>query len=413
MDKKVFLKKSVILTIVRMTQVIIGFVITLLITKYFGEDVFGAYSYGLATILLIGILVTQGLPSYCAYCAVENRTSSNFLKVIYLFVIIMSSCVSLLLIYGINWIDVEKKEVIVQFLPMLIVMPLLQINCGLLIGKNKTYQSELIQFFLRPMIMALLVLIMVVTTMSIELNYIVYNQIFATSIPLLLSFYYVYKNIDTSKFSINLKSEILSSLSFFGAKAGMLANQQIGIVFVGTFLTFNDVASFRIAEQISLILSLGLHALNSIMTPHIKSAINLDFEKEKINKLIKYLTRILFLMVLIISIFLFIFSKYLYDFMGFQSNHDSLLVLNILIIGQIANVITGCNGLVLTMSGNAGLVSRISIMIFLITVGLFYITLDYLDIIDVACIIVASKITYNIILTFAVFKKTNINTTVF
>lgn len=413
MNESVFLKKGIVLTIFRISQVLIGFSITMLITRNLGEEIFGAYSYGLASIILINIFVAQGLPNYCSYCAAKKNVSFNFINVIYLYAIILASTLSIFIVYGVSWLEVEKKEVIIKFLPMLFIISILQINCGFLLGKNKVYHSEFLEFFLRPALMASFIIFMVIFTTESSLSGVINNQILATVIPLIFSSYFVYKIIGNGEMSFDYLTELKTSLGFFGARAGVLANQQIGIIFIGTYLTFNDVASFRMAEQISLILSLGLHALNSMLTPHIHSAIESETKKNEIKKLIRYLTRWLFTGVFILALLLIFFANQIYEVFGIQPRYEHLMVLKILILGQVSNVLTGCNGLILIMSGNAILVSKVSIGFLIITITMLYITSEYVDLIDVAYIVVGSKILYNLFLAYLAHKKTNINTTIF
>lgn len=143
-------------------------------------------------------------------------------------------------------------------------------------------------------------------------------------------------------------------------------------IIIGIFLVAEQVAFFSVAQRIALLTSFILMAVNLVVAPKF-SAFHAKGDDVGIRKTALFSVRLLILSALPIVLFMLIFPEFLMSLFGDEFKQGAV-ILQILVLGQAVNVVTGSVGFLLMMSGHERdmrLVTLISGLGVLISVPIF------------------------------------------
>ena len=121
-------------------------------------------------------------------------------------------------------------------------------------------------------------------------------------------------------------------------------------IIIGVYLVAEQVAYFSVAQRIAMLTTFILMAVNLVVAPKFaafKAANNMD----GIRKTALFSVRLLVLSALPIVLFMLLLPEFLMGLFGEQFKQGAV-ILQILVLGQAVNVITGSVGFLLMMSGN-------------------------------------------------------------
>ncbi|KTG22197.1 hypothetical protein AUR67_03815 [Pseudoalteromonas sp. XI10] len=121
-------------------------------------------------------------------------------------------------------------------------------------------------------------------------------------------------------------------------------------IIVGVFLVAEQVAFFSVAQRIALLTSFILMAVNLVVAPKF-SAFHAKGDEHGIRKTALFSVRLLVLSALPIVLFMLLFPEFLMGLFG-EEFKQGALILQILVLGQAVNVVTGSVGYLLMMSGH-------------------------------------------------------------
>lgn len=126
--------------------------------------------------------------------------------------------------------------------------------------------------------------------------------------------------------------------------------QWFGPIMIGIWLLAEDVAYFSIAQRIAMLTSFILMAINLVVAPKF-AAFKAAEDMVNIRKTALFSVRLLLISALPIITFMLVFPSFLMGLFG-DDFKQGALILQILVLGQAVNVITGSVGYLLMMSGN-------------------------------------------------------------
>jgi len=121
-------------------------------------------------------------------------------------------------------------------------------------------------------------------------------------------------------------------------------------IIIGVYLVAEQVAYFSVAQRIAMLTTFILMAVNLVVAPKFaafKAANNMD----GIRKTALFSVRLLVLSALPIVLFMLLLPEFLMGLFGEQFKQGAV-ILQILVLGQAVNVVTGSVGFLLMMSGN-------------------------------------------------------------
>ncbi|MCG9697099.1 oligosaccharide flippase family protein [Shewanella sp. Isolate11] len=121
-------------------------------------------------------------------------------------------------------------------------------------------------------------------------------------------------------------------------------------IFIGVYLVAEQAAYFSVAQRVAMLSSFVLMAVNLVVAPKFAAFWNKG-DIEGIRTTALFSVRLLILSAMPIVLLMLIFPDFLMGLFGDEFKKGSTL-LQILVIGQTVNVLTGPVGYLLTMSGN-------------------------------------------------------------
>ena len=121
-------------------------------------------------------------------------------------------------------------------------------------------------------------------------------------------------------------------------------------IIIGIFLVAQQVAFFSVAQRIALLTSFILMAVNLVVAPKF-SAFHAKGDDVGIRKTALFSARLLVLSALPIVLFMLVFPDFLMGLFG-EEFKQGAVILQILVLGQAVNVVTGSVGFLLMMSGH-------------------------------------------------------------
>jgi O-antigen/teichoic acid export membrane protein len=121
-------------------------------------------------------------------------------------------------------------------------------------------------------------------------------------------------------------------------------------IMIGIWLLAEDVAYFSVAQRIAMLTSFILMAVNLVVAPKF-AAFKAAGDMVNIRKTALFSVRLLLVSAFPIITFMLIFPSFLMSLFG-DDFKQGALILQVLVLGQAVNVITGSVGYLLLMSGN-------------------------------------------------------------
>jgi O-antigen/teichoic acid export membrane protein len=121
-------------------------------------------------------------------------------------------------------------------------------------------------------------------------------------------------------------------------------------IMIGIWLLAEDVAYFSVAQRIAMLTSFILMAVNLVVAPKF-AAFKAADDMVNIRKTALFSVRLLLISAFPIISFMLVFPSFLMGLFG-ENFKQGALILQILVLGQAVNVITGSVGYLLMMSGN-------------------------------------------------------------
>jgi O-antigen/teichoic acid export membrane protein len=144
-----------------------------------------------------------------------------------------------------------------------------------------------------------------------------------------------------------------------------LVIQQLSILVLSKYAALEDIAIYSIAAKIAVLMSFILFAFNTILAPKFAALYATD-QHIALKKLATQANKVLLLIAISISVFMYILSNELMALFGEEYIRGTLW-LKILIIGQLINVGTGSVVNLLIMTGHEKLHRNISLLVAFVT----------------------------------------------
>ena len=182
----------------------------------------------------------------------------------------------------------------------------------------------------------------------------------------------------------------------------------IDVLMIGVILDKELSGIYGIAARISIIISFGLFAINTVIAPKISRL----FTEKKIKNLKLLLFRTsrlnLFISCLLLLIII-LFNNEILNIFGVEYTRGGVALI-ILCIGQLINVATGSVGVLMTMTGLESITAKIILFSIVLNIILNSILILYLGIDGAAIATAVTVAAANILMLYHSHKETGINT---
>mgnify|MGYP001166884448 CR=1 FL=1 len=375
------LKGSAIVFLFRSLGLFSGYALSYIIILYYGEEVLGVYSLSFTLLSLVVVLSRMGLDealvkviSDLFYVNKQGEAKDAYLKSTILillvssffFVLFNQSAHSIAVWFGNPMLNKAFKIVSYAIVPY----ALIKLNADTLRGMKKMKAFSYLQVGTLFLVMSVFLLLGI---QFIEYSeYLPMYALFAATFTvylvsaLLIKKHFKVKRVETKRVKMLMKI----SLPMMLTSSMFLVLSWTDNIFLGRFLSEDQVGIYFIAFKLGLIISLSLFAVNSIAAPKF-SELSSDVNKLELQKLAMQSAKLNLWSSFPIFILLVVSTEWLLSLYG-----PSFLVAKtcvyILAIGQLYNALSGSVLSLLNMTGHERLVSRIVLSAAILNVVLNY-----------------------------------------
>ncbi|MGV6827950.1 MAG: MATE family efflux transporter [Flavobacteriales bacterium] len=415
------IKKSIKVMFIRFLGVFFLFSVTLFITNNFENSLVGQYDVSRSFLFIVGSICLLGLNQSIIYYSgfLKANDSISSIKRLYFKMLLIIFCTStfLFFIYLLipkatinNFYEKEVYNIIFKTVCIVFFYTLTMLNVELYRAINKIETSEIFRNVYRHVFFLIALYIISINELD---NFIVEiflaNFIFLGIISTFFIFF-SFKKIKKSCRNIDIpyKEIIYRSYPMSLSIIGFVAMQSIDIILIGKFMDYKEVAYYSVAVKLTMIVALVLSSVNSVYAPKISELFNLkNFNVLEEN--IKKATRLIFLLTMPVIIFFLFFSNIILNLFGegYQYANNAL---QILLIGQIINALSGSVGMYMNMTGDQKVYQKIILSSLLINIVLNWLLIPKYELVGASIATTISTIYWNVISVYFLYYKRQIKT---
>lgn len=358
-DFKEILSKSLSYIFIRGFGILISYLFTVYITKTFGASVFGLFSIGISIFMVVSVVGRLGLDIHL----VKFYSTENNLKDIGLFykTLIQSFLISILLSILVYFLrgyiandlfKIPKPELIPYLNWILLSIPFWSVTliCSSVSRAQKNIKwfsfISLVSRFLFSLI-ALVILLSLINEPIATAKAHFYGILITSIIAL------VYTSTRFKRFTLTSRTNswrfVKDSLPMMLSSSILIFLGWMDTFVMGIFETEGNVGIYSVCIKIATLTSFTLLAINSILAPKIAKSYS-EKNEVKYKKLIRFSTKLNFLVSTVIIVVILIFNKGLLSIFGHEFIKGQT-ILFILCAGQIVNSFSGSVGIILQMIG--------------------------------------------------------------
>lgn len=362
--KNVILIKSLSSIIIKVLSAALSMILLILLAKVMNEKEFGLYTTAIAFITILSMPISMGLSTLIvrntAYYYEKNEFSSIKALWIWCFsIIFVPASILLLLAFGILIIvDFQLMSsnfhyLLIACLFLALFMGLTDISASGIKGLGYVILGQVPSLILRPLLLVFLLFAFYISAITISAREAILFHVLASLSALIFVSFFIVNKVDErvikvkeKKFQSSLWRKSVLPLTM--ASGLQLLNSQLDVLMVSYFTNLENVAYYKAASSISMLVVFGLHA----MQPIISQRIAVLFAKNEVNKILSLnLSGVAIsslVSVPLIAIILFEGDMILFHLFG-EGYQKSYMTLSILSIGQLVNSIFGFGVSILIM----------------------------------------------------------------
>jgi O-antigen/teichoic acid export membrane protein len=391
------------------------------IARTLGPESFGVYTFLLAFTSVVNLPAIAGVQYYVVREVAKLIELKNYILLEGLiswsrsYILIMSL---IFLVVGVLIfpIVIEDERSVTTFILLLLTIPLRSLivhQSAILNGMAMPVISQISMQVIMPLILFVCIIFNMHMLNETSVNIIAIFYLFSVLIAAVFGEVILRKKsvIKIPSYERNVKyKEGVKSLMSLGAIAILTTlNTEMGTLALGFFSTSEQVAYFKVALQAVLLITLSLTAINTVIMPRIAKHYQAG-ECYEVQLLLTQSVRLVTLLSMsIILILIFIGEKLIQWLFGMEYMQAYPIIL-ILCVGQVANVMLGSAGLVMSMTNNEKYALKVMLVSTLILVALIVpLSLQY-GAGGAAIAVSVGLVFWNVSMSYIVYKKTSFKT---
>jgi O-antigen/teichoic acid export membrane protein len=418
---KELISGSAITFVIKITGMLISYVVVLIVSRKYGAEGTGIYSLTISILNGLAIFGCLGLNiAVLRYVGQYNATENGMVNIKKLFRYILQLAFPFSLLLGIALFFLSEEIAVSMFqnptyIPALkvssIVLPFFTlnlINVEFIRGLKLLKVSEYLRSINRQLVVLVILVFSLFSFGILDSVYAMALGVFISffiSLIFILNFFKKSKIIKKNVPDLGKKELIRTSIPMMISAVASFILTNAGAFFLEFYSTTDQVGIFNVCLRLAQLVSLVLVVVNTISAPKF-AELYWAGKKEELQRLIQQSSKVMFIVSLIISVALILGSKIALGFFGKKFIHG-FSALTLLVIGQLINAISGSVGIFLNMSGNQKILRNIILvtMIFLI-MGYIYIVPDY-GVFGAAVVTVLGTFVMNAVSSIYVYRKYN------
>ena len=422
MSIKDLTQKSFSVLIIRSFGVLLLFGFTLFITNFYSAENVGRYDFVRSTLMVLGGISLMGTNQSIIYYSgllnarksIESIRSiySKMLKIIFtLSLIILGFFMIFFNESIINDIfkNTESYSLILKTILTLVFFAVTMLNIDTIRALKKTILSEIYRSIFRYLPVFIFAIILLKTDNEELLVEAYLLGFLLLSLFSSIRVYMLFKKIDKT----NDKSESFTITEIFKTSSPMALSaiayfimQSIDIIILSIYQGFDQIAYYSVSVKLAMLTTLALMSVNIVIAPRI-AEIYENQKMQKLQKLIKHSTRIIFLISICVISILFFFSEEILGLFGqgYVIANNALLFL---LAAQFFNAVSGPGAIYLNMTGRQKTLNKILVSALIINISLNFYLIPTQGINGAAIATLVSLIIWNTIATVLIYSRDKI-----
>ena len=360
------IKKGLGSIFIRIGSIVLGIISSVLIARFLGPSNFGIYNYVLSFIILVNVPAQLGLPQFIVRQVSQFRAQKDWQRIrgifiwgsktILTFSIIVLSIFALTIFYTHDSYNVEMAATFkygLFLIPLLAFIAFLQ---AVLRGLKYTLIGQLPEMIIRRFVFVLVVVFLILYQMdyilspSVTMLIQTVATISALLITILFLIRYVPQEVKTCTAVLENRNWLKGLIPFFFIGGMQVINNNSDIVMLGLLRSSTEVGYYKVAVQISTLVTLPLQAINLVAAPRF-AELWIKQDKKKLQELATTSARSVAVFSIPLIIIFVSLGGLIIKLMFGEIYMKSLSQLHILLFGQTITVFMGLVGRLLNMTG--------------------------------------------------------------
>lgn len=373
---KEILSGSLITFVLKITGMLLGYLVVIVISRKYGPEGIGLYNLSLSILMLFVMISSMGINiSILRYVGEFNKKHEfDKMKLLYQFALEFSIPLSITLsisLYLLSDIIGEylftSKDYALAFKFIALILPFMtlhNISIEYIRGIKKIKVSEYLRSINIPLIN--LIFLYIGGIYIAEKTLPLYTVGLGIVVSSLIALGYIVKRMKTFSNSSKKPLIVFQRMEFFKTSFSMMIISlssyivgNVSLYVLSVAATTKEVGIFSVSFKIAMLISLVLSVVNTISAPKF-SELYWNREYDKLQSILHYSSKMIFYSSFILSIIIIVFRNYILELFGTEFIVGSN-VLIILVIAQLINSVTGSVGVFLNMSGNQKILQNILI----------------------------------------------------
>lgn len=409
---KQILQSGGITLVYRIVGLLLNFFITFLITRKYGEGVFGNYSLIFTLIQASTMIFSLGLPNaminYLGIYKIDDCFSQFLLKKGLKIILAVSFIPSLLYILLANVIAVDifsNQNLISYILVIGITLPFFIVHEFILnfFVATKKFQKYNLFMFIVPNILFLCLLLFFSISSENQFYTILFYSLSVAFTGIIELFFVFKKPTNKKEHSLSSKEIIQFSSPMMLSSLMLFLLNWTDVFMLGAMVSEQEVGIYNLAYKLASLAMLVIISLNIVLAPKISQLFKQN-QIEELHSTIVKSTRLVIVLTTPIVIGLVFFSEYILGFFGhgFIEGKPTLIIIS---IGVLINVATGNVDQILNMTNHQKLLQYITIFGFLLNLILNYFLIPIYGIEGSAIASLITNVLFNFMCLFYIKRK--------
>jgi len=351
----------------KLLSMLLAFLLSVLLARVLDPGDLGIYSFAYALIMMIAIPAQMGLPQLVIRETAVTQAQKKWTDlrglwhwstmVACLFSAVSVLVVIVVLIFYKTDLSPQKYKVLLWALPLIPLITLGNIRGAALKGLRHVVLGQLPESILRPalLLLSILMLILVLPDIDIDAVNTMTAHVVASLGAFIVGAYFLWKFRPEELIlcsGVTYRSKFWLSaafpLAFISGVQFIVGHTDI--LMLGLLRSDDEVAIYRIAAQVSLLISFGPQVLNVLLAPYIAKFCAQE-DKNKLRKIVKISVLLGFFSTLLLALILAMFGKLFFSSVFGYVYQSSYFPSLILAGGFVLNAGFGPVGMILQMAG--------------------------------------------------------------
>lgn len=376
---KQILQSGSVTLVYRIFGLLLNFLVTFIITKKYGEGVFGNYSLIFTLIQASTMIFSLGLPNaminYLGIHKIDDCFSQFLLKKGLKIILIVSILPSLLYLILANFIAVDifnNKNLISYILVVGITLPFFIIHEFFLnfFVATKKFKKYNIFMFVVPNFLFLSLLLFITISNDNQFYTILFYSLSVVVTGIIELFFVFKKHQKKQKHTLTSKEILQFSSPMMLSSLMLFLLNWTDIFMLGAMVSEKEVGIYNLAYRLASLAMLVIISLNIVLAPKISQLFKQNEIKELHSTIVKS-TRLVILLTTPLVLGLIFFSEFILGLFG-QNFIQGKTTLIIIALGVLINVSTGNVDQILNMTNHQKILQNITIFGFILNVILNY-----------------------------------------